>query len=320
MTDGLPSYAIVSPVRDEAAHLARTADCVVAQTHRPMQWVIVDDGSTDGTGDIARSYAAAHDWIRVVEGAPHHQRARGAPIVRAFKRGVAELTARPDITVKLDGDLFFSSHYFEWVAETFARDPRAGVVGGVAVIYDGTRWLPDGKGTHHVNGVAKAYRTACLDEIGGLPESMGWDGIDEYSARARGWRVHVLTELEILHYKLRGSKQPWYRARWEEGRGNHYMGYLPAFLAVRAAYRMMAERPRVLGGAVLGAGFLYCRLTGDPTYGDQAAVALLRDEQRDRLRALARGRTTVALDPLPGGGPAFWAVEQSNTDGGGAAR
>jgi len=316
VTVDLPTYAVVSPVRDEAEHLARTADCLVAQTHRPLQWVIVDDGSTDGTGDIARSYAAAHDWIRVVAGGDRHERARGAPIVRAFKRGRAALDVDPDITVKLDGDLFFASHYFEWVSETFARDPSAGVVGGLALLYDGRQWVVDGKGTHHVHGVAKAYRTTCLDDIGGLPESMGWDGIDEYSARARGWSVHVLTELHLLHYKVRGSKQAWYRARWEEGRGNHYMGYLPAFIAVRAPFRMVVERPPVLGGIVQAAGFAWSRVTGAPTYGDAAAVALLRQEQRQRLGTLVRGRMTVDVPPPPGGGPAFWAVERSNRDAG----
>ena len=307
---GLPSYAVVSPVRDEAEHLARTADCMVAQTHRPSQWIIVDDGSTDDTAAIAGSYATAHDWIQVVRGGGHRERARGAPIVRAFKRGQSELKIRPDITVKLDGDLFFASHYFEWVAETFARDPAAGIVGGVAHIHDGAQWVPDGRVSHHVNGVAKAYRTSCLEDMGGLPESMGWDGIDEYSARARGWKIYVLSELAILHYRLRGSKQPWYRARWEEGRGNHYMGYVPAFLALRAGYRMIVERPPVLGGLVLAAGFAYHQLTGAPQVSDTAAVELLKEEQRARMRGLLVGRMSVTAPVPPGGGPALWAVER----------
>jgi poly-beta-1,6-N-acetyl-D-glucosamine synthase len=289
---------------------------MVAQTHRPTQWVIVDDGSTDDTAAIAASYAAAHDWIQVVPGGGHGERARGAPIVRAFKRGLSELRERPDITVKLDGDLFFASHYFHWVAQTFARDPRAGVVGGVSHIYNGSRWVPDVKVTQHVNGVAKAYRTSCLEEIGGLPESMGWDGIDEYSARARGWKVYVLTELTILHYRLRGSKQPWYRARWEEGRGNHYMGYVPAFLALRAGYRMVVERPPVLGGLALAAGFAYHRLTGAPQVEDTAAMELLREEQRARLRGLLAGRASMSAPAPPGGGPALWPVERRSVGGG----
>src|SRR5581483_6629803 len=51
----LPSYAVVSPVRDEARDLACTAACLVDQTHRPQRWVVVDDGSTDDTRAIAES-------------------------------------------------------------------------------------------------------------------------------------------------------------------------------------------------------------------------------------------------------------------------
>ena len=71
MPGALPTYAVVTPVRDETEHFARTAESIIAQTHRPQQWVIVDDGSTDGTREIAERYAAAHDWIDVVERTGH---------------------------------------------------------------------------------------------------------------------------------------------------------------------------------------------------------------------------------------------------------
>jgi poly-beta-1,6-N-acetyl-D-glucosamine synthase len=304
--EGLPSYAVITPVRDEAEHFGRTASAMASQTHRPLEWIIVDDGSTDGTRAIADSYASRYDWIRVVDAGTAHRRARGAPIVRAFNLGRSELRTSPDITVKLDGDLFFPAHYFAWVAWTFARDGSAGVVGGVAMIFDGARWKPDGRSTHNVNGVAKAYRTTCLDDIGGLRASMGWDGIDEYSARAKGWHVHVITELVILHYRPRGSKQVWYQARWEEGQANHYMGYRPSFLLVRALYRMAAEDPPILGGAVLAASYLFARLASRPQVDDPNASAELRREQSQRLKSLLRGRREVPLAGLPGGGPAFW--------------
>ena len=38
---------IVSPVRNEAAHIERIARSVAAQTRRPEHWMVVDDGSDD---------------------------------------------------------------------------------------------------------------------------------------------------------------------------------------------------------------------------------------------------------------------------------
>jgi biofilm PGA synthesis N-glycosyltransferase PgaC len=309
----LPRYAVISPVRDEAAHLERTARSMVAQTHRPLRWVIVDDGSTDGTRAIAERFSAEHDWIRVVAMEAREGRARGAPIVRAFEAGRRALDERPDFVVKMDGDLFVPAHYYEWIACTFERVPRAGIVGGLILTWDGRRWVPDLKGAHTVGGGLKAYRSECLEELGGLHASMGWDGIDEYGARARGWGVHPLSELTVLHYGLRGEKQPWRQARWEEGVATHYMGYLWRWALVRAAYRGLVERPRVLGGLALLGGFAWSRLGRRPMVPDELARRALRAEQRERLGGLLRGRATLPPAPVPGGGPAFWAGEAGHT-------
>jgi hypothetical protein len=308
--DRRPSYALITPVRDEARHVARTLESILAQTHRPSAWVIVDDGSTDGTWEILSRYAEAHPWIRLIRSDQSGTRARGGRIVQAFQRGRAELAQRPVVTVKLDGDLYLPPHYFAWVTEVFARVASAGVVGGLGHIFDGSVWTPETGTRHNVIGYAKAYRTDCLDDIGGLQPSMGWDGIDEYSARARGWTVHVLPELPILHFKSRGSEQDWWRARWEEGVGNAFMGYRLDFLLFRVAYRALREYPPVLGGLVLGAGFAWSRLQRRPQVPDPAARAELRREQRARLHGLLRRGSKGALNPpLIGGGPAFWQDE-----------
>jgi poly-beta-1,6-N-acetyl-D-glucosamine synthase len=300
----LPCYSVITPVKDEAEHFARTAESLIASTHRPLQWIVVDDGSSDQTFAIASDYAKRYNWITVVRSRASGRRERGAPIVRAFNHGLACLDSRPDFVVKLDGDLFFPPHYFAWVAATFQVDPRAGVVGGVVFVNQAGEWVYDRVSRRTVHGAIKSYRYECLDDIGGLHESMGWDGIDEFGARARGWRVHVLSEVNVLHYKTRGSAQPWLRARWEEGRGAHYMGYRPGAVVLRAGYRMLVDYPPILGGTVLALGFTWHSLLKAPQ-AEPVARRQLRDEQRGMLlRRIREPRRDDQLLPL--GGPAYW--------------
>jgi biofilm PGA synthesis N-glycosyltransferase PgaC len=286
----LPAYAVVTPVKDEAEHLARTAATMLAQTHRPVQWVIVDDGSADGTRALAESFARSEPWIRAVGSAADGERARGGRVVRAFEHGRAQIDEPHELVVKLDGDIELPPHYFARVGDAFARDERAGIVGGrVLVPGRGGTWTPERVGRHTVHGAVKTYRVACLEDFGGLRASMGWDGIDEYGAKARGWKVIPIADLELRHHARRGSKQRWWRARIEEGRGAHYMGYLPAFVLVRAGYRMLVERPPLLGGAALLAGWTAAALRREPRVDDPLAIAALRAEQRGRLRRLPSG-------------------------------
>jgi len=64
--------------------MRQTLDSVVAQSVRPAEWVIVDDGSTDDTPRILAEYAARHDWIRIVTRADRGHRAVGPGVIDAF--------------------------------------------------------------------------------------------------------------------------------------------------------------------------------------------------------------------------------------------
>ena len=78
----------------------------------------------------------------------------------------------------------------------------------------------------------------------------------------------MLNELTILHYDKRGAKQPWWKARFEEGIGAHHMDYRSDFLMMRVGYRMVFEHPPLLGGLVLGAGYAWGRLRRLPQVDD----------------------------------------------------
>lgn len=64
--DGRPFISVVVPVYNNAAHLGSCLDSLLAQPVRDLEVVVVDDGSTDGSGEVAASYAARDPRVRVV--------------------------------------------------------------------------------------------------------------------------------------------------------------------------------------------------------------------------------------------------------------
>lgn len=58
--------ALITPARNEAQFVELTIQSVIAQSVRPVRWVIVSDGSTDGTDEIVTKYAAENLWIELV--------------------------------------------------------------------------------------------------------------------------------------------------------------------------------------------------------------------------------------------------------------
>src|ERR1700678_4105964 len=61
------NYVLITPARNEADYIELTLKSVVAQSVVPLKWVIVSDGSTDGTDDLVRKYAADHRWIELLQ-------------------------------------------------------------------------------------------------------------------------------------------------------------------------------------------------------------------------------------------------------------
>ncbi len=80
-----PLIAVVIPAYNRAATLRRCLDSVVGQTVSPSEVIVVDDGSDDGTADIARAYGDM--GVRCIQ-LPHNAGAQAAR-----NRGIAESTA-----------------------------------------------------------------------------------------------------------------------------------------------------------------------------------------------------------------------------------
>src|SRR5262245_32109229 len=90
MSEGLPRYVLITPARNEESFIEGTIRSVVGQTVLPIRWIIVNDGSTDRTGEIARAYAARHEWIEVLDMPARRDRSFAAK-AHCFNAGYARV-------------------------------------------------------------------------------------------------------------------------------------------------------------------------------------------------------------------------------------
>lgn len=283
-------YVVISPVKDEAAFIETTILSMVAQTLRPAVWIIVNDGSNDATEAIVRKFAQEYGWIRLVNRQQDSGiRKRGKGVVEAFYSGFEMLTEPYDFIVKLDGDVSFGPDYFAALLSRFCHDPLLGIAGG------GLYERPDGKSwvmyttKDHVRGCTKVYRRECFKSIGGLVASMGWDGIDEWKALAKGWRVESFLELKIYHYRFTGAATGFLKSCIEQGYGAYRMGYHPLFMIARGI-RRMTDRPYVIGGLAMIGAYFMAWLKRTDLLADASVVRYVRHSQMEKLFGLISGK------------------------------
>ena len=277
-------YVVITPVRNEAEYVGKTIESMAAQSVLPCQWVVVDDGSTDATGEILDAAARQHEWLTVVRRPDRGFRKSGGGVMEAFYDGYAALqTTDWEFLVKLDGDLTFEPEYFEACLIEFAADSSLGIGGGTVLVRDNARLKVDTPAAppFHVRGATKIYRRACWEQIAPLERAPGWDTIDEVRANMHGWSTRTFPAINLLQHRATGSADGDWPNWYKNGLANYVTGYHPLFMAAKCMKRAF-RRPR-LAAAALCAGFCSGYIKRVPRTRDMAAVRYLRRQQWLRL-------------------------------------
>ncbi|MFI7872766.1 bifunctional polysaccharide deacetylase/glycosyltransferase family 2 protein [Streptomyces salinarius] len=217
--------SVIVPAYNEKECIEATLRSLARNTH-PVEIVVVDDGSTDGTADIAESLGLP--GVRVVR-----QANAGKPA--ALNNGVRH--ARYDIVVMMDGDTVFEPDTVRHLVQPFA-DPSVGAVAGNAKVgnrrtligawqhieyvmgfnldrrmYDLLRCMPT------IPGAIGAFRREAVLQVGGMSDDTLAEDTDITIALHRaGWRV-VYEEHARAWTEAPGSLgQLWsQRYRWSYG-------------------------------------------------------------------------------------------------------
>jgi GT2 family glycosyltransferase len=250
--------------------------------------VIVDDGSTDATADLVRTFAARHPWIVLLQ-RPQRTDRSFAGKAHAVNAGLEMLKdLHFEIVGNLDADVSFAPDYLGFVVEKFAADPRLGVAGTPFTEegFDSTR--DSFEGENYVAGPCQLFRYECFKDIGGyVPNHAGGvDWIAVMTARMKGWRVRAFPEMRFHHHRTMGTaERGQLRALFSYGEKDYYLGGSPLWQLFRCAYRM-AKKPVVTGGLALLLGYAWAALRRMKRPVSTELMRFHRQEQMRRLRAI----------------------------------
>jgi glycosyltransferase involved in cell wall biosynthesis len=290
MPANLPRYVLVTPARNEATFIEKTIQSVIAQTAPPVAWVIVSDGSTDGTDEIVSKYLPDHSWMQLVRLGRQEKR-NFAGKAAAFNEGCARVAGLDyDVIGNLDGDVSFDNDYLAFLMQKFAEHPRLGVA-GTPYREDNGRYDERFKSPEHVSGACQLFRRECFEAIGGYPliSTGGIDLIALFKAKAAGWETRRFDERYCHHHRAVGSglHAGLVTRLLNHGRMDYLLGSHPLFEVFRCVLQMK-NRPYVVGGVLMLIGYFYHWMRRTERSMPDELVAIRQIDQLRRLKAVLR--------------------------------
>jgi biofilm PGA synthesis N-glycosyltransferase PgaC len=292
------SYVLITPARNEAQYIEMTLRSMIAQTCKPVRWVIVSDGSTDETDEIVARYSAEHPWIDLIS-LPERKERHFAGKVMAFNAGLERLTCVPyEAVVSVDADISFDADYFAFLLGKLAAHPELGLVGTPFREISGESYDYRFVSIEHVSGACQVFRRGCFEAIGGYVPIRGGsiDHVAVITARMKGWKTRTFTEKHCIHHRPIGTAghHPM-AARSRVGLKDYAVGNHPVWELCRVA-RQMALPPRCIGGLALGAGYVWALLRRTNRPVPPELIKFHRGEQMQRLFSFLQRKTSSSKE------------------------
>ncbi len=261
-----PAYETVTIARDEAPRIGSTLDALTLQTLRPSKMVVVDDGSEDGTSEVASRYGC--ELVRLPR---HSQSYLGRPQLAAvINAGLARVSEAAEFVVIVDADNPLPPAYMADLTSRMRRDSLVAAASGAIVGEPVDEEMPRNTGF--------AVKTAAWRGLNGMryPLMYGYEAWLRLKLVQHGYKVTVYAD--IVSGVSRGTRLKGI----PDGRAMYALGYDPVYAMGRVAANFPSQPAAALKTLV---GYF---AHGDAERSDISGW--VRRWQRGRLLGKARSR------------------------------
>jgi glycosyltransferase involved in cell wall biosynthesis len=287
------TYALITSAYNEEKYIQTTMNAVVSQTILPSKWVIISDGSTDGTDEIVTAYSKKHEFIQFVRLDRDKSSCNFASKVYAIKYGYELVKDMPFLCIgNLDADVFLESHYFEGVLHEFQTNPILGIGGGVILDRKQVNLkIRPNDDFRHVSGAIQLFRRECYEAIGGyipIPAG-GEDTVAVVMARMKGWHVEVFPDLQVFHLKDSPATRGVLKESFRDGAKDYALGSHPVFQIIKSSTKIK-QKPYLLSAVTRMVGFFWQYLRARERAVDNDFINYLRKEQSQKLNKMLHNK------------------------------
>jgi glycosyltransferase involved in cell wall biosynthesis len=284
-------YVLVTAAYNEEKNITRTIKSVLNQTLRPEKWVIVSDGSTDGTDAIVKKFSALHDFIKYAQQekrASDERRLEQVTIAqaRAMALGISLMASVPyEFLGNLDADIRLVPDFYEHIIRQMVVDETLGIAGGgvYSIDHTGKTLLGGFIQPNFVGGPTQVFRRACLEALGGYLEAGHADCVAVSRAKMKGWKVKTFPDVRAFQYEMpKNTIREKVPTCFRMGHMDYLMGGLFTFQLIRCINRMI-HPPFFFAGAAMLMGYFKPRYCKEKIRVPQTVVEYMQLEQVDKL-------------------------------------
>lgn len=206
----MPKVSIIVPCYNQAQYLDESLQSVLNQTYTDWECIIVNDGSTDTTEQVAKQWEARDSRFIYL-----HKENGGVSSARNL--GIKTVTA--DFILTLDADDKYEATFLEKAMLVLVNNPEIGIVSSWGRYFTGDKQLHVFKSTassvtdflfhNGVNNGSSLFRKACWEQVNGYDENHenGYEDWEFYlRVTALGWKVHSIAEVLFFYRQSNSSR------------------------------------------------------------------------------------------------------------------